>query len=248
MVAKHCEELLPGLDEDIAEYISGILEDDSALEADSVDDTTAMIAGLLGEYCEENDEDPSEKAAALIDRLTTQQNGGEQQVVSMTAKTVNDLPTMLGGISLADQLKTDDYDLVYGDNDKRSTVNSIIEENTEAAAANKSKTKSKSSKKPTASEVANAQIAEIEAELHEARVAAVKARAKYGAFRGSLDAKSFTLPNPGGGAPLLEDAACRLVWGKRYGKFVVACFACQHERALSLLIYVHCSLSLCKLE
>mmetsp|Transcript_20548 Transcript_20548/g.33848 ORF Transcript_20548/g.33848 Transcript_20548/m.33848 type:complete len:753 (-) Transcript_20548:154-2412(-) len=217
MAAKHCEELLPGLDEDIAEYISGILEDDSALEADSVDDTTAMIAGLLGEYCEENDEDPSEKAAALIDRLTTQQNGGEQQVVSMTAKTVNDLPTMLGGISLADQLKTDDYDLVYGDNDKRSTVNSIIEENTEAAATNKSKTKSKSSKKPTASEVANAQIAEIEAELHEARVAAVKARAKYGAFRGSLDAKSFTLPNPGGGAPLLEDAACRLVWGKRYG-------------------------------
>eukprot|EP00984_Skeletonema_dohrnii_P000440 scaffold151_cov119-Skeletonema_dohrnii-CCMP3373.AAC.4 len=210
---KHCEELLPGLDEDIAEYISGILEDDDALEPDSVEDTTAMIAGLLDEYCEENGEDPSEKAAALIARLTT----GGGQVDNAATKVSNDLPTKLGGISLADQLKTNDYDLVYGDNNKRNTVNSIIEENTDATTTTtKSKTKTKSNK-PTASQIANAQIAEIEAELHDARVAAVKARAKYGAYRGSLDAKAFTLPNPGGGAPLLEDAACRLVWGKRYG-------------------------------
>ncbi|KAL7544466.1 hypothetical protein ACHAWF_007849 [Thalassiosira exigua] len=208
---KHCEELLPGLDEDIAEYISGILEDDDALEADSVDDTTAMIAGLLDEYCEENGEDPSEKAAALISRQT-----GGGQVDSAAVKT-NDLPTKLGGISLANQLKIDDYDLVYGDNNKRNTINAIIEENTDATTT-KSKTKTKTkSNKPTASQIANSQIAEIEAELHDARVAAVKARAKYGAYRGSLDAKAFTLPNPGGGAPLLEDAACRLVWGKRYG-------------------------------
>ena len=58
----------------------------------------------------------------------------------------------------------------------------------------------------------------------------MKARAKYGAYRGSLDAKAFTLPNHGGGAPLLEDAACRLVWGKRYGKliFVVMCIIYCH--------------------
>ena len=56
MASKYCEELLPGLDEDIAEYISGILDDDGALDPDSVDDTTEMIAGLLGEYCEETDE------------------------------------------------------------------------------------------------------------------------------------------------------------------------------------------------
>jgi len=213
---KHCEELLPGLDEDIAEYISGILEDDDALEPDSVEDTTAMIAGLLDEYCEENGEDPSEKAAALIARLTT----GGGQADSAAVKPSTDLPVKFGGISLADQLKTNDYDLVYGDNNKRNTVNSIIEENPDATTTTKSKTKTKSNK-PTASQIANSQIAEIEAELHDARVAAVKARAKYGAYRGSLDAKAFTLPNPGGGAPLLEDAACRLVWGKRYGK---SCF------------------------
>eukprot|EP00985_Skeletonema_marinoi_P012490 scaffold6039_cov80-Skeletonema_marinoi.AAC.2 len=114
---KHCEELLPGLDEDIAEYISGILEDDDALEPDSVEDTTAMIAGLLDEYCEENSEDPSEKASALIARLTT----GGGQVDSAPTKMSNDLPTKLGGISLADQLKTNDYDLVYGEHNKRNT-------------------------------------------------------------------------------------------------------------------------------
>ena len=72
--------LLPGLDEDIAEYISGILDDDGALEPDSLDDTTATIAGLLGEYCEEKDEDPSDKAEALIARLLTQENGGQPEV------------------------------------------------------------------------------------------------------------------------------------------------------------------------
>jgi len=215
MASKYCEELLPGLDEDIAEYISGILDDDGALDPDSVDDTTEMIAGLLGEYCEETDEDASDKAAALIARLT-QQNGGEKSA-SMVAK-VDDLPVKRVGISLADQLKIND-DLVYGDV-KRNTVNTIMEENNGTSNTNSKPKSSKKGKsnKPTAADVATAQIAEIELELHEARVAAVKARAKLGAYRGSLDAKAFTLPNPGGGAPLLEDAACRLVWGKRYGE------------------------------
>jgi ATP-binding cassette subfamily F protein 3 len=71
--------------------------------------------------------------------------------------------------------------------------------------------------KMTAAEKAEAQALEIDAELLAARIAAVKARTKLGAYKGALDAKSFTLPNPGGGQPLLEDAACRLGWGNRYG-------------------------------
>lgn len=228
---KHCEEVLPGLDEDIAEYISGILDDDGALEPDSLGDTTATIAGLLGEYCEEKDEDPSDEAEALIARLLTQENGGQPSSRTV-AKADADLPAAkLGGITLADQLRNhdnnDEQQLVYGDN-SRSTVNAIIEENddTNTSTTNnnnnsKSKQKKKSNNKPTASEVATSQIAEIEGELREARVAAVKARARLGAYKGSLDAKAFTLPNPGGGAPLLEDAACRLVWGKRYGECVL---------------------------
>jgi ATP-binding cassette subfamily F protein 3 len=79
------------------------------------------------------------------------------------------------------------------------------------------KARPKKNAKLSASEQAEAQALEIDAELSAARVAAVRSKVKLGAYKGALDAKSFTLPNPGGGQPLLEDAACRLVWGRRYG-------------------------------
>ena len=40
-------------------------------------------------------------------------------------------------------------------------------------------------------------ITEIENELHQARINAVKSRWKNGAYRGAIDATNFTLPNPG---------------------------------------------------
>ncbi|GMH61249.1 hypothetical protein TrLO_g238 [Triparma laevis f. longispina] len=58
---------------------------------------------------------------------------------------------------------------------------------------------------------------ELEAELEAARSTSIKARRDLGAFKGQIEAKSFTLPNPGGGANLLEDAACILVRGHCYG-------------------------------
>eukprot|EP00584_Thalassiosira_punctigera_P007900 CAMPEP_0172535614 /NCGR_PEP_ID=MMETSP1067-20121228/7541_1 /TAXON_ID=265564 ORGANISM="Thalassiosira punctigera, Strain Tpunct2005C2" /NCGR_SAMPLE_ID=MMETSP1067 /ASSEMBLY_ACC=CAM_ASM_000444 /LENGTH=762 /DNA_ID=CAMNT_0013320553 /DNA_START=48 /DNA_END=2336 /DNA_ORIENTATION=- len=221
-IAAIIEELLPGLDEDIAEYVTSILSDDGALDSDSIDDTTDAVSGLLAEYCEENDdEDPSAKAAALVARISEDARGGgendEKAVMEEDAPVVK----RIGGMSLAAQLSANDDadDIVYADGRERSTVNAIIDRDGNANAKGKGKKGGggKGRSKPTASEIATAQIDEIEAELREARVAAVRARAKLGAYRGSLDAKQFTLPNPGGGAPLLEDAACRLVWGKRYG-------------------------------
>ena len=58
---------------------------------------------------------------------------------------------------------------------------------------------------------------EIDAELQSALVAAAKARGIMGAYKGALDASSFTLDNPGRGIPLLEDVACTLVRGRRCG-------------------------------
>lgn len=63
----------------------------------------------------------------------------------------------------------------------------------------------------------NREKSEIEAELQAARETAARCRSKLGAYRGALEASHFTLPNPGGGAPLLEDAACTLVRGRCYG-------------------------------
>ena len=57
----------------------------------------------------------------------------------------------------------------------------------------------------------------IEAELQEAREDSIRSRAAIGAFKGTLETSDFTLPNPGGGQPLLEDASCTLVRGRRYG-------------------------------
>ena len=67
-------------------------------------------------------------------------------------------------------------------------------------------------------ERARAQALELDAQLEEARIAAVRARAEDGAFLGAIEAAPFCLPNPGGGADLLEHgAAFTLVRGRRYG-------------------------------
>jgi ATP-binding cassette subfamily F protein 3 len=91
-----------------------------------------------------------------------------------------------------------------------------LEAEAAAGAAGKAKAKKKGGKK-TALEIAQAEAAEVEAELEDARVKAATSRREMGAYLGHLEAKSFNLPNPGGGQPLLEDASCILVRGKAYG-------------------------------
>ena len=73
------------------------------------------------------------------------------------------------------------------------------------------------SAKETALQRVERSKAEIEEELEAARVAAARTRSQIGAYMGALEASNFTLANPGGGAPLLEDAACTLVRGRCYG-------------------------------
>ena len=217
MAAEACSDLLPNLDPDIADYIVGILSDESALlDADSRQETIDTISGFLvsAEYCDDEEEAAS-KTAELIDRLVSDDDMEKKDSTS------HPIIQRVGMISLADQLSMNSEEdaLVYGDINKRSTVNTLITEDNDknGGSTSKVKTTSKSKNKPSASDIANEQIKEIEAELHSARIAAVKSRWKNGAYRGAIDAKSFTLPNPGGGQPLLEDAVVNLVYGKRYG-------------------------------
>ena len=217
MAAEACSDLLPNLDPDIADYIVGILSDESALlDADSRQETIDTISGFLvsAEYCDDEEEAAS-KTAELIDRLV-----GDDDMEKKDS-TSHPIIQRVGMISLADQLSMNSEEdaLVYGDINKRSTVNTLITEDNDknGGSTSKAKTTSKSKNKPSASDIANEQIKEIEAELYSARIAAVKSRWKNGAYRGAIDAKSFTLPNPGGGQPLLEDAVVNLVYGKRYG-------------------------------
>lgn len=57
---------------------------------------------------------------------------------------------------------------------------------------------------------------ELEAELELARMNAAKLRSQVGAYNGAIESTSFVLPNPGGGANLLENASMVLVRGARY--------------------------------
>ncbi len=63
------------------------------------------------------------------------------------------------------------------------------------------------------------EIAQLEAEMSEARVKAAMARIRGdgGYVLGPIDTGVFALPNPGGGVDLLEDASLLLTPGKKYG-------------------------------
>ena len=56
----------------------------------------------------------------------------------------------------------------------------------------------------------------LDAEMEAARVEACRTRWRLGAYRGAIEAKAFTLANPGGGRELLDDASFTLVRGRRY--------------------------------
>ena len=68
-----CSELLPDLDEDIFDYIVGILEDVDFGASEDTEDTAEMIAGLLSsaDYC-----DSEEAAADLAKKLLTNLGSG----------------------------------------------------------------------------------------------------------------------------------------------------------------------------
>jgi ATP-binding cassette, subfamily F, member 3 len=213
------------LESDIFDYIVGLLED---YAPDENDDETmrSTIAEFLveSEYCS-TASDAETKASSLLQRLellpSKAPNGGVPSniaiAVHQTAKMTLDPPRAVTAVSLPPKAQ------ITPVVDTAMTEEPLPQQTTNAAKPSKGSTgregrKSKTSKKKmTEAELAAAQAREIEAELHAARVAAVKARTKYGAYKGSLDATSFTLPNPGGGIPLLEDALCTLVWGRIYG-------------------------------
>jgi ATP-binding cassette, subfamily F, member 3 len=198
-----CSALLPNLDPDILSYIAGIIEDDSdSLNAEETADT---ISGLLisSEYCE-----TEEHATALASKLLSLLGTPKSPATAVQGKSAGPiskpqapLETKIGVDSGVDDIKE----------------SSQAEKRTAARDAKKANRKGLKSGKMTKSEQVAAQALELDAELHAARVAAVKARTKLGCYKGALDAKQFTLPNPGGGIPLLEDAACTLQPGRKYG-------------------------------
>ena len=222
-----CSALLPDLDPDIFDYIIGILEDDETDEEDAEE----MISNFLlsAEYCD-TDEEAAALAGKILARLstksTTSSSNNDAAVKSVTVKaaalTVKDdvvkspVPAPAAVINKP-AVASVPLPSVPSAAEEAEKAEKLAKKAKAAARDEKKQKRKNKSKKTTDSELAEAQTLEIDAELHAARLSAVKARSRMGAYKGALDATSFTLPNPGGGIPLLEDAACTLVWGRKYG-------------------------------
>jgi ATP-binding cassette subfamily F protein 3 len=217
-----CTELLPDLDEDIFEYVVGIIED---FDTEDAEETSEMIAGLLSgaEYCP-SDEESAELAKKLLSKFENK-NGGDNSkktVASSSSSSVDAPLKTLKALKINDTIVEEPSTKISKKTDFEPINNDDVTAITSKKAARleskkKNRKTSKRKNKPSALDLAEKEQAELEAELVAARVKSVLERTRLGAYRGSLDAKSFTLPNPGGGMPLLEDAACRFVWGRRYG-------------------------------
>ena len=219
-VQQVCTELLPDLDEDIFDYIVGALEEfQNDSDADN-EETATMISSFLESAGYLEDEDQAlAKAGELVARVSA---GGAGE-----APSGSDGPQKLSEAAKKMTIRMDEQ-LAGDDTNSNVNKNTLIEEKAVSEKesklakkrddkAAKKQEKQKKYGKLSSAEQAEQQALEVDAELAEARKAAVQARSKLGAYKGALDAKAFTLPNPGGGQPLLEDAACRLVWGRRYG-------------------------------
>lgn len=200
-----CTELLPDLDEDIFEYIVGALEEfQSDADADP-EETATMVSSFLESagYVEDEDEALA-KAKQLIEKIG---GGGDAAASDEPQKLSDDVKKMT--LSLQDTATSTSEPTVA------TNKNTLIEDHQTIKTSKKNK--AKKSNTHSAFEQAEQQALELEEELRAARISAVQARTKMGSYKGALDAPCFTLPNPGGGQPLLEDAACRMVWGRRYG-------------------------------
>jgi ATP-binding cassette subfamily F protein 3 len=239
-----CTALFPDLDPDILEYIVGLLEDDS--ETMDAEEMAETIAGFLlsADFCA-TDEEAAAKTSELFARLGSGDKAAKAPARPAPSKARKKPPAAAPKLkeeklaatktATREEVETEMSKVTIGEDDKSDTVaaqapalpvKEVKEQPPTAPKSNKEKRslrdakkqKSKNRKKKlNATEQAEADAFQLEAELHAARLKAVKARNKLGAYKGALDATSFTLPNPGGGRPLLEDAACTLVWGKRFG-------------------------------
>lgn len=220
---KICTQMLPGLDPDLISYIAGILGDDSG--DDSVEEMAETISGLLesAEYCDSAEEAMS-KSRELLERFNygknNSGNSGANTATATATTSIQNITKQVAATTLKEVTKvlapaSTVTASPSSNNEKEDTISA--RDARKAKAKKKRGNKSKRSNKLTKAEQARAQALEIDKELHEARIASILSRTKLGSYKGALDAKEFTLPNPGGGIPLLEDATCTLVQGRKYG-------------------------------
>jgi hypothetical protein len=184
---KHCrrmaavvERVLAGLDEDLLEYVTGLCED-----TDDDGDLAEAVAAfcLSSELCEDED-DAEAKAQELLKALG---RGASKPVVVEKPPSPKVKPRApSAALAAAKSVFT-----------APPPAAAPVVQTTRAPPKEK-KPKKAPKRVEDKNSVANKKM-RLEAEMEAARVRACRARWARGAHKGAIEAKNFSLPNPGGG-------------------------------------------------
>ncbi|KAJ1455869.1 P-loop containing nucleoside triphosphate hydrolase protein [Pelagophyceae sp. CCMP2097] len=205
-----CERVLAGLDEDLVPYVAGLLDD-----AEDMMDVVEQVSEFLisGGVCDDEAE-AAKKTQELLEAL------GKWRVAGPPAPPpppVQKMPIVHRGATTT-HAAIAAARAVFGDVPAPAAPVAVVVKVEEKVDEKKKKDKGFKSERGKEGRLERVKIerALLELDLEEARVKAVRARWSQGAFKGAIEARAFTLQNPGGGVPLIEDAQMTLVRGKRY--------------------------------
>eukprot|EP00930_Biecheleria_cincta_P019325 TRINITY_DN14776_c0_g1_i2.p1 TRINITY_DN14776_c0_g1~~TRINITY_DN14776_c0_g1_i2.p1 ORF type:complete len:729 (+),score=166.40 TRINITY_DN14776_c0_g1_i2:30-2216(+) len=205
-VAAVCAELLSGLDEETLEYIaSAIVDGDDIIPREELLDFVVPL--VQDQLCGDNEAKAIELAGALHSRLAP--GTGSQKPAPKAKPQTAPKAVPLGGMLGVGGYPQDEPSSA----DQPTTATAK-----KKPAAGPSKVDLKAAKAAQKrAEQAQKQSEELDEEVEAAREKAVRLRSTQGAYNGSIELGPLTLPNPGGGPDLLEDASFTMTWGRRYG-------------------------------
>ena len=200
-----CSSLLAGLDEDILEYVIQMLEGDE--DQETMEEAVKDFL-LSCEHCATEDEAVT-KCTELFASLKSSALAVEEEVAQEVG-----LRILNQKVSIAE---VDAH--LFRDTTKDELGGRLVD--LDEALDSRKKRKQQQEQELRAVRAAHQRIlaqrkAEEEA-LQDAVTQAVTLRAKHGAYTGAVEAKPFSLPNPGGGRDLLENASFTMVRGRVYG-------------------------------
>jgi len=220
--ASVCRELLQGLDDDVLEYISGVvLDEDQILPKEEL---VEVVAPLLVSSEFVADEGEAEAVATKLWEALHSAEGVNKEkkpdvvllknAVLMGGKEEEDAVAKLVDVKVDPMLKR------RGGNAFACATQEEEPDVHSKAAMAKARLDAKAEAKRQAAKLEHErQMLAMEEELEEARRSVAMSRIA-GDAAGEIsvvESECFDLPNPGGGENLLEDANIRLVSGHRYG-------------------------------
>ena len=200
-----CEEHLKGLDSDILDYIVDMLNGDEE-EAEKAE---ALTGFLVDSQLWSTEEEATAKCTELLDLLRPPTKAVEISDEAPAVKLM-DAPLKLD--------EGDDVGNIFKE-DESGLGGRLVDIGEAVDTRKKRKAQAEAERRATKAHYERIVLqrkAEEEA-LSAAAENAVTLRRKIGAYTGSIESKGFSLPNPGGGRDLLENASFTLVRGRVYG-------------------------------